>query len=72
MNNVYLKNVSGKIFFLATIFIAALTFNSCAKKMTFGTSSVVPAAEGSVKVKSDKNKNTTIDLKVERLADPKR
>ncbi len=72
MNKVYLKNVSGKIFFLATIFIAALTLSSCAKKMTFGTSSVVPAAEGSVKVKSDKNNNTTIDLKVERLADPKR
>ena len=40
--------------------------------MTFGTSSVVPAAEGSVKIKSDKNKNNTIDLSVKNLADPER
>ena len=45
---------------------------SCAHKISFGTSSVVPAAEGSVKVKKDKNNNYNIDLSVIRLADPKR
>ena len=72
MDKTYLKNAGRKIVLISTVFIAALTLNSCAKKMTFGTSSVVPAAEGSVKVKSDKNKNTSIDLSVERLANPKR
>ncbi len=68
----YVKNVTGKILLFATILFAAFSLSSCAKKMTFGTSSVVPAAEGSVKIKSDKNKNTSIDLSVERLADPTR
>lgn len=72
MKKVYEKNVTGKILLFATILFAAFSLSSCAKKMTFGTSSVVPAAEGSVKIKSDKNKNTSIDLKVERLADPQR
>lgn len=66
------KNVTGKIVLLAAIFFTIFSISSCAKKMTFGTSSVVPAAEGSVKMKSDKNNNTTIDLSVERLADPAR
>lgn len=68
----YLKNVTGKVLLFATILFAAFSLSSCAKKMTFGTSSVVPAAEGSVKIKSDKNKNSSIDLSVIRLADPKR
>ncbi len=72
MKKAYEKNVVGKILLFATILFAAFSLSSCAKKMTFGTSSVVPAAEGSVKIKSDKNKNTSIDLKVERLADPQR
>ncbi len=59
-------------FLFTTIAFVALSLVSCAKKMTFGTSSVVPAAEGSVKIKSDKNKNSTIDLNVIRLSDPKR
>ncbi|MBA2500887.1 MAG: hypothetical protein H0V30_14270 [Chitinophagaceae bacterium] len=40
--------------------------------MSFQTSSVVPSAEGSVKVKKDNNNNYSIDLNVIRLADPKR
>lgn len=34
----------------------------------FGSSSVVPAAVGSVKIKSDKNKNHTIEISVNNLA----
>jgi len=44
----------------------------CSKKMAFQTSSVVPSAEGTVKVKKDDNNNYSIDLKVIRLADPMR
>ena len=40
--------------------------------MSFQTSSVVPAAEGTVKVKKNKNKNYNIELSVIGLADPSR
>jgi hypothetical protein len=50
----------------------AITLQSCAKKLTFPVSVVVPAAEGTVKIKKDKNRNYTIDLRLIRLADSKR
>ncbi len=46
------------------IFISA----SCSRKMTFSTSSVVPAAQGSVKVSKDKNKNYVIKIHITDLA----
>ena len=59
-------------YLLVAAAIISLTLNSCARKMSFQTSSVVPAAEGRVKVKKNKNKNYNIDLSVIRLADPSR
>lgn len=47
-------------------------FSACAEKVTFLNSSVVPAAEGTVSIKQDKNNNYNIDLEVIRLADPGR
>jgi hypothetical protein len=47
-------------------------FGSCARKIAFQTSSVVPAAEGTVKVKKDNNNNYTIDIEVSNLAEPGR
>ena len=41
------------------------------KKVSFVNSTVVPGAEGSVKVKRDKNQNYLIDLNIENLASPK-
>ncbi len=61
-----------RIFSIALIFILVLSLASCSRKISFQTSSVVPAAEGSVKVKKDNNNNYSIDLNVIRLADPKR
>jgi len=61
-----------RIFSIALIFLLVLSLASCARKISFQTSSVVPAAEGSVKVKKDNNNNYSIDLNVIRLADPKR
>jgi hypothetical protein len=57
---------------LLSIALIALVFltQSCARRISFETSTVVPAAEGSVKIKKDKNKNYTIDLRVIRLAEP--
>ncbi|MEO6327811.1 MAG: hypothetical protein ABIO55_02715 [Ginsengibacter sp.] len=54
-----------KLFLLS---ICSFLLLSCSKKMMFASSSVVPAAEGSVKYKKDKNKNYHIDLKVLHLA----
>ncbi len=59
-------------YIIAIILCAAFFVQSCNTKHAFSTSSIVPAAEGSVKVKKDKNKNYSIDLSVNRLADPKR
>jgi hypothetical protein len=52
--------------------IITLPFASCSRKMTFLNSSVVPAAQGSVKVKNDKNKNYVIKVEVRDLADVSR
>jgi hypothetical protein len=45
-----------------------LSFTSCSPKITFLTSSVVPAAEGVVTVKDDKNNNFSIKLDISNLA----
>lgn len=60
----------GLLAFLAIII--TLPFASCSRKMTFQNSSIVPAAQGSVKVKNDKNKNYVIKVEVDGLADVSR
>lgn len=45
---------------------------ACAKNVRFAKSSVVPAAEGTVKVNEDRNNNYKIDISIIRLADPER
>ena len=62
---IYLSTVVKKLFVLS---ICSLLLLSCSKKMMFASSSVVPAAEGSVKYKKDKNNNYHVDLKVMHLA----
>jgi hypothetical protein len=49
-----------------------LTGNSCATKTTFLTSTIVPAAEGSIQLKRDKNKNYIITVKMVNLAEVER
>lgn len=49
-----------------------ILFTSCAQKMQFRNSSVVPAATGYVKIKQDKNTNYSIKLEVLALADVER
>ena len=55
---------------LITLMVAFST--SCARKMTFSTSSVVPAAQGSVKVSRDNNKNYVIKISITNLAEVER
>jgi hypothetical protein len=49
-----------------------LPFTACAKKIRFLQSSVVPAAKGYVKVKTDNNKNHVIKIEIRDLADVER
>jgi hypothetical protein len=62
-----------KIFFLSIIaFIAIVSFSGCAVKAPFLNSSIVPAAEGKVKMKTDRNKNFVISIEIFNLALPNR
>ncbi|MEI9913176.1 MAG: hypothetical protein WDO71_28180 [Bacteroidota bacterium] len=66
-------NAPVRTIFLA--FIAAtiiFSFYSCSSKVAFLTSSVVPAARGSVKVKKDNNNNYHIEIHLTNLAEVKR
>jgi hypothetical protein len=56
------------------IFIALtmMLITSCARNTSFLNSSVVPAAQGTVKVKTDKNKNYVIQVQIKDLADASR
>ncbi len=72
MRTFKLNNFTGSIFSAVIFLFAIFSLESCARKIAFTTSTVVPAAQGSVKVKKDKNKNYNIELSVIRLADPKR
>jgi hypothetical protein len=48
------------------------TLYSCAKKVSFQASSVVPAAQGSVKLTKDNNNNYGIKIYLANLAEPDR
>lgn len=49
----------------------AIALNACTPKMSFTTSSVVPAASGTINVKKDKNENYTLAVNVQNLAESK-
>jgi hypothetical protein len=51
--------------------VLSLIFNSsCSQKMTFRKSEVVPGAQGTIKIRNDKNNNYHINLDVVNLASP--
>jgi hypothetical protein len=62
----------GNLLLLLFILMLLLSFGSCSSKVAFQQSSVVPAAEGTVSVKDDKNNNYTIKISVDNLAAPER
>ncbi len=60
-------------FLLAFFSVMILMFSSsCARKISFQNSSVVPAAQGSVKLKKDNNNNYQIQIFLGNLAEPGR
>jgi len=60
--------------FLSGIFIIMSIFllTSCSKNFSFLSSSVVPAARGDVKIKTDNNKNYVVEISLTDLAEPSR
>ena len=72
MKPIKLNTLTKNILF--AVFTAMLIFscNSCATKAKFLTSSVVPAARGSVKVTKDKNNNYDIKIDIYNLSEPGR
>ena len=72
MKTTRLNTLTKNIFFGVLTTMMIFSFESCAKKITFLTSSVVPAARGSVKVKRDKNKNYVIQIHLLHLAEVNR
>jgi hypothetical protein len=59
-------------FFTVIVLCSAILFSSCAQKINFLNSSVVPAARGFVQVKKDNNENYAISLQLDKLAEVER
>lgn len=52
--------------------VVAVLLLACATRSKFAVSTVVPAAQGDVKVKKDDNNNYSVKVSVENLAEPDR
>lgn len=59
------------IYNISKLLLLGFLLVSCARKMNFAASSVVPAATGNVKIKKDNNENYIVTVNVLNLADPK-
>ncbi|WP_206609841.1 hypothetical protein [Paracnuella aquatica] len=68
----FFYNVINRRVLAMLVLLFAVTMASCNRKIAFNTSTVVPAAEGFVKIKKDKNNNHAIDVSVKNLAEPRR
>lgn len=62
-------NVISKVLLISFVIVA---FSSCAKKIYFQTSSIVPAASGTVNIKRNSNQNYVIQVKIQDLAEVNR
>lgn len=72
MKAISYPKISKSLVLLVILFSTSILFNACSKKIRFATSTVVPAAEGYVKIKKDDNKNYAITVVISNLADAKR
>lgn len=55
-----------------SILVIFILLSACSKRINFATSTIVPAAEGVVKIKKDNNNNRSIGIKIKNLAEPER
>jgi hypothetical protein len=72
MKSIQTKSVSSSVFTIVVAALVVLYLSSCARKINFQSSSIVPAARGNVKVKKDNNNNYNIQISLSDLAEPKR
>jgi hypothetical protein len=72
MKSIQTKSVTGSVFTIVVAALVVLYLSSCARKISFQSSSIVPAARGDVKVKKDNNNNYNIQISLSDLAEPKR
>jgi len=72
MKSIQTKSLTNTVLAIVAAVIVLFFFSSCARKISFQTSSVVPAARGDVKVKKDNNNNYSIQISLNNLAEPKR
>ena len=72
MNFLLSKSLTRQLLFIFTGLMVLFYFSACARKISFLTSSIVPAAEGTVKVNKDNNKNYHIQISLSNLAEPGR
>lgn len=68
MKAVNYKNKAGKSLAVIIAVFLVVSLTSCANKILFTNSNVVPAATGSVKIKKDKNNNYGISVSLRNLA----
>ena len=64
--------LSKNIFLAVFAMLLMFAFTSCATKAAFEKSAVVPAAQGTVTIKKDRNKNYTVEIKISNLAESER
>ncbi|MGZ3846623.1 MAG: hypothetical protein ACXVLT_10130 [Flavisolibacter sp.] len=72
MKSIHLRSITQAIFLGIASVLLLFYFNSCARKINFQGSSIVPAARGDVKIKKDNNNNYSIQIALSNLAEPKR
>ena len=70
MKSISMQTITRKLFFAFAASIMIFYVSSCARKISFEDSSVVPGASGTVKVKKDKNNNYDIQISLSNLAKP--
>lgn len=61
-----------KSFLSALVLIILISLSSCATNAKFETSTVVPAAQGTVKIKKNHNNNNEIQIEISNLAESER
>ena len=61
--------IAKKLYIVIFAMMMLISFKSCATKAHFLTSSVVPAAEGEVTIRQNKNNNYVIKMRISNLAE---